>query len=246
MSTPPPTYENYPPAGDAGWRSTDGASPEQPRAPLAAPTPPPTPPGPGRRTVVRLIGGGAAALVAVAIIANNQNRSARPDPTGWATGAPAEAPADEDDEDGEVPDDEIDLGGYTVSRPAGWTVDDSTDVQAVLVKGGATAIFRAYTAGDDVTATEEARRLLDRHTAGLGKRRTGTPGRGSGSPESASIEASGTRGDGVRVDTEVHVAIGSDEDREALAVIALLPSGTSKKTRTEVTRMRREFLDQLV
>lgn len=242
MSTPPPTYENYPPARDAGARATDGAGPEQPHPPLVAPPPPPAPPpGPGRRTVVRLIGGSVAALVGVAIIRNNLDPSGGRDPAGWSTGgAPAE---EEDDED--TPENELGVGDYTVSWPDGWSVDDSTDVQAVLVKGGATAIFRAYAPGDDVTAGEEARRLLNRHTAGLGKRRTGTPSTASGSSESASIEASGTRGDGVRVDVHVWVAIGSDPDRDALAVIALLPSGTSTKVRTEITRMRRTFLDQL-
>lgn len=246
MSTPPPTFENYPPSADAGAGSGDGADPiEPPRAQprpvvFAPPSGPPPPPGPDRRSVLRWIGGGAAALIAIPVIASMQNRGQAGFPGGWDPDAP-----DPDDESEDLPDNQADVGDYTVSWPDGWTVDGTTGVQVVLVQGDATVIFRAYTAGDDATASEEAQRLLNRHTAGLGKRRTGATTKGSGSVETASIEASGVRGDGVRVETTVHVAIDTGDDRDALAVIALVPAGTPAARRQEIAQMRREFLKQL-
>ncbi len=244
MSTPPPTFENYPPARDAGPRSGDhgGASerPEQPLTPVFAPPggPPPPAPGPNRRGVLTMIGGGVAVLIAMPVIASIRNRNPPGFPEGWESGA---APAPDEDEPEDLPDNQEELGDYTVTWPDGWSVDGRTEIQLALARGGVTVIFRAYTVGDDVTATEEAQRLLNRHTAGLGKRRTNATDTGS---ERASIEASGTRGDGVRVDTTVHVVIDGDE-RNALAVIALVPAGTVAARRDEITRMRRDFLDQL-
>lgn len=107
-------------------------------------------------------------------------------------------------------------------------------------------IFRAYTAGDDVTAAEEAGRLLNRHSAGLGKRRIGNATSRLGSVEKASAEAvRGARRSSVEVTVSVHVAIDTENDGNALAVIALLPSGVSAGRRKRVTQMRREFLEQL-
>lgn len=238
MSTPPPTYENYPPAWDAGVRSAGGEGSEHPLPPpVVLPSAPPPPPGHDRRGVLTLIGGAVAALVAIPMIASSQIRGPIADPEGWES---AEASDPEDDPDGRA-ENETDVGDYLVWWPDGWSVDGRTDTQVVLVRGDATVIFRAYTAGDDATATEEAQRLLSRHTAGLGKRRTGAVEKGS---ERASIEASGTRGDGSRVDTTVHVVIDGD-DRDALAVIALMPSGTPAAHRKEIARMRRDFLKQL-
>lgn len=56
---------------------------------------------------------------------------------------------------------------------------------------------------------------------------------------------SGTRGDDVRVDVSVHVAIDTEDDRDALAVVAVVPSRTPGARRNEITRMRRDFLGQL-
>lgn len=179
-----------------------------------------------------LIGGGVAAFAALVVVARSENSSSTGD-------AETEEFTDE-----EVSDNEAELGDYTVSWPDGWTVDARSDSQLVLVGAGAAVVFRAYAAGDDVTATEEAQRLLNRHTAGLGKRRTGTASTTSGSVESATIEASGTRGDDVRIEATVQVRIEPD-DRTALAVIALLPSDTSTARRKEISRMRGDFLDQL-
>lgn len=187
-----------------------------------------------------IVGGGTAVLASIAVAAILQDRA--------QSGVPEDGesqPADPGDEWPAGPDNEEELGDYTVGWPDGWTVDGRTDTQLTLVQGEATVIFRAYTAGDDVTATEEAQRLLNRHTAGLGKRRTGATSKGSGPVETASIEASGVRGDGVRVDTTVHVAIDSYDDRGALAVIALVPSGTPAARRDEISGMRDDFLDQL-
>lgn len=239
MSTTPPTFENYPPAPDAAVGAFGGGDPVeaprvQPQQVVFTPpsTPPPPPPGPDRRSVLRWIGAGAVALVALPVIASVRN--------GGDSGIPADGESQAADPVGN----ETDLNGYTVSWPDGWTLNGTTETQVVLVQGEATMIFRAYAAGDDTTAMEEAQRLLNRHTAGLGKRRTGATNKGSGSIETANIEASGVRGDGVQMEVTVHVAIESD-GRNSLAVIALLPAGTSADRRAEVTRMRREFLGQL-
>ena len=177
---------------------------------------------------------GAAALFAVPVIATARNGGE----SGSSDGS--FEPADPDDD----PSNQADIGDYTVTWPDGWTVDGTTDTQVVLVQGDSTVIFRAYTAGDDATATEEAQRLLNRHTAGLGKRKTGAAKKRSGPVETATIEGSGVRGDGVRIDATVDVAVESEE-RSALAVIALLPFDLSAARRKEVERMRRDFLDQL-
>ncbi len=239
MSTTPPTFENYPPAPDAAVGAFGGGDPveaprTQPQQVVFTPpsAPPPPPPGPDRRSVLRWIGAGAAALLAIPVIASVQSSGE------------SQSPANGESEPAEPVDNETDLNGYTVSWPDGWTLDGTTETQVQLVQGEATMIFRAYAAGDDTTAMEEAQRLLNRHTAGLGKRRTGATNKGSGSIETASIEGSGVRGDGVRMDVIVHVAIES-EGRNSLAVIALLPAGTSAGRRAEVVRMRREFLGQL-
>ncbi len=177
---------------------------------------------------------GAAALFAVPLIATARNEG------GSGPGDGSFEPPDPDDDLSN----QADIGDYTVTWPDGWTVDGTTDTQVVLVEGDSTVIFRAYTAGDDATATEEAQRLLNRHTAGLGKRKTGAAKKRSGPVETATIEGSGVRGDGVRIDATVDVAVESEE-RAALAVIALLPSDISAARRKEVDRMRRDFLDQL-
>lgn len=239
VSTPPPTFENYPPAWDADVRSTEGAGPAgtsavAPRPAVPGPPSPP-PPGQDRRSVLLMIGGGALALVAVSVVARNMTDAPNGDPGGAASEEP-EPPE---------PENATELGDYTVSWPDGWTVDGATELQVVLVQGEVTVVFRAYSAGGDATAAEEAQRLLNRHTAGLGKRRTGATSTRSGLVETASIEASGVRGDGVRVDTTVHVVIEPEDQRDALAVIAQVPSGTPAARRQEIDRMRRDFLEQL-
>ena len=242
MSTPPPTYENYPPSGEDRVRSVDDAASSQWSAQTVAPLgPPPPAPGPDRRGLLYLVGGSVAGVAVLAFAASNRG-GVTGAPTDWTTSAPG---PDDDDDSGNGADNEAHVGDYTVSWPDGWELDTGSDTQLVLTGGSATLIFRAYTAGDDVTAAEEAGRLLNRHSAGLGKRRIGDATSSSGSVEKSSAEASGVRGDGVRVTVSVHVAIDTENDGNALAVIALLPSGVSAGRRKQVTQMRREFLEQL-
>lgn len=234
MSTPSPTYENYPPGRD----TAAGAGSEEPpvRPPGLAVPPPPPPPasGPNRRAVLGSVGAGVAVLAALAILVPNR---------GSSSGEP-EASEAADYTEG-VSDREAEVGGYTASWPEGWKVDSQAENQLVVVYGDAAVTFRAYIAGDDVTAAEEVQRLLNRHTTGLGKLRTGATTSGTGDPETASGEMSGTRGDDVRVDVSVHVAIDTEDDRDALAVVAVVPSRTPGARRNEITRMRRDFLGQL-
>lgn len=241
MSAPPPTYENYPPSGEDRVRSGDDAASASWSPQTVVPLgPPPPPPGPDRRGLLYLIGGGLAGVAVLAFAASGQGVISA-QPSDWSSSV-AEP---DDDDSGDGTDNETELDGYTVSWPHGWAVDTESDTQLVLTGGRATIIFRAYTAGDDATAAEEAGRLLNRYSEGLGKRRVGDTASSSGSVEKASVEASGVRGDGVRMGVAVHVAIDADNDNEALAVISLLPSTTSTARRKEVVRMRREFLDQL-
>ncbi len=243
MSTPPPTYENYPPSGQDRVRSVDDTASSQWSAPTVAPLgPPPPPPGPDRRGLLYLVGGGLAGIGVLAFAASNRNGGITGAPSDWSSSGPG---PDDDDDSGDGAGNETDVGGYTVSWPDGWEVDTRSDTQLVLTGGQATVIFRTYTAGDDATAAEEAGRLLNRHSAGLGKRRIGNTTSSSGSVEKASAEASGVLGDGVRVTVSAQVAIDAENDGDALAVIALLPSGISASRRKQVTRMRRDFLDQL-
>ncbi len=243
MSTPPPTYENYPPSGQDRVRSADDAASSQWSAQTVAPLgPPPQRPGPDRRGLLYLVGGGLAGVAVLAFAASNRNGGITSAPSDWSSSVPG---SEDDDDSGDGAGNETDVGGYTVSWPDGWQVDTTSDTQVVLTAGRATVIFRAYTAGDDATAAEEAGRLLNRHSAGLGKRRIGNTTSSSGSVEKASAEASGVLGDGVRVTVSAHVAIDAENDGGALAVIALLPSGISASRRKQVTTMRREFLDQL-
>ncbi|MFT4218485.1 MAG: hypothetical protein QM619_15055 [Micropruina sp.] len=234
MSTPP-TYENYPPPTSSTGQSFDVDDRPARTALPAVPPPLPPAPGPSRRGLLRLFGGGVAAVAALAIISSNQGPSTVGEPGTW----PSEV-ATSDDKD--YQDNEEELGNYTVTWPDGWTVDDRTDVQLALVRGEATVIFRAYET-DDETAEEEAKRLLASHTAGLGKRQNGRTTIGSGSVDTASTRLSGVRGDKVRIDATVHVAI--DIGGDALAVIALLPSDISAGRAKQVSTMRTDFLEQV-
>ena len=241
-STPSPTFENYPgstsqPAEPGEWRDPAPRSTSR-LVPGRAPSGPPPggPSDPSRRRVLAVIGGSVAGLAVLGILSSQHRESG---PT-W--------PVDSASTSAEEPDDSenaTDVQGHTVSWPDGWTIGDLGDNQLVLVGGGATMIFRVFTAGDDATAVEEAQRLLTRHTASLRKRsvvRTTKGGRGS--VETGTAAASGTR-DGRTIDAEARVAIDRDEDGEALAVIVLQPSGTSSKRQDQISRMRRRFLDQI-
>ncbi|MFT4293865.1 MAG: hypothetical protein QM582_00440 [Micropruina sp.] len=255
MSNPPPRYENYPEQGEdeLGRGPVFGEPPTNP-APLmnfGAPPPAPRSSGPGRRQFFGVLGGGVALVAVLGVVASSRGGMSGngwptgSDPTDWVPGA------DDDSTDGGDPDsNDADLGGHTVSWPDGWTVDDQSDNQLVLVGGGATVVFRAYTPGDDVTAVEEAQRLLNRHVSSLRKRGALETSRGrKDSVETGAATVSGTR-DGKQVDAEARVVIDrSDEDDTAgggaLAVIVLQPSGISEKRRKQIVAMRKDFLDQL-
>lgn len=239
MSTPPPTYENYPPTWGDNAQSGDGSA-TQPQfgGGLATPPPPPPPSGSDRRGVLRLAGTVAAGLVGLTVMANVTRSSSSSPPAG--------DPGDAGGYEGGDPDDEAEVGDYTVTWPGGWTKDVSTDTQLVLTQSGATVIFRSYTAGDDATVEGEAKRLLKRHASGIGKQKTtstSTPDKDA-DVEIAGIEVTGVRSDGDKMDASAYVAL--NEDGEALAVIALLPAKASEKLRRQLRSMRREFLDQLL
>lgn len=229
MSTPPPTYENYPPAWDAGVGTAGGGSGPQSASPGGLVSPPSRPTA--RRVVLKLIG--AAAAVGVGTMAVSY------------VGAAAMFDSEDFVDGRERPGNEAEVGGSTVTWPDGWTEDVRTETQLVLTQSGATVIFRSYGAGDDATAADEAERLLKRHASSIGKQKTtstSTPDEDA-DIETAGIEVTGVRGDGDRMDGSAYVAL--DVDGEALAVIALLPAKASEKLRREIKSMRRDFLDQL-
>lgn len=239
MSGTPPTFENYPGATSASddWGDPGPAGPAHlmpGRAPVGPP--PPVRSGGTRRQLLGVIGGSVAGLAVLAFLAGRGTEagSASPTDSSWATAEPPEDSTNSDD-----------VQGHPVSWTDDWTVDDLDDNQLVLVGGGATVIFQVFTADGESTAEQEARRLLARHAANLGKRgAVRTAKGGNGLIETGTATVSGTR-DGRTMDAEVRVAIDHGETGEALAVIVVQRSGTSNERRDQISRMRRRFLDQV-
>lgn len=229
---PPVTFQNYPLDPDAT------TEPEPPLATPKAvtgwqPTPPPQQPpsGPSRRRVIGAVGFGVACLGLASWVV--RDGSTEP-------GIDTEYPTSE------VPlPNVVTVGGYEVTLPDGWDVDDQDlETIAVLSKGANRVTFRFFNTSGDATGAEEAQRLLSRYTKELKNQgkistRSGT----DGDLRTGRGQVAGRVG-GKPAEAEARVVL-SDEENTALAVITVVLDNASDAVRKQVATMRDEFLDQL-
>lgn len=244
-SSHPPTFENYPepPPEHATPEPADQLRVEPTGwTPLVSAPPPPKPspwPSLSRRNVMQVTGVGVAGIVGLSLLANQRGSGSE-----WPGGEPSQFGTDGGDPDDTDGGRSVNVGDYTVDFPKGWTITDQTDDTALLSNGATTMLFRAYQAGDDATAVDEASRLLKKYAADL--RRPGTVQTREESTtdlEVAAATRSGTIG-AEPGQAEAWVAI-SREAEEALAMITLVPDAAPSKVKREVVTTRNLFLDQL-
>lgn len=240
MTQEHPHYENYPPTtADADPAThpnpTDGPPPPGWMLPGPAPTPPPSQ-GPSRRLLLGGVVG--VGLLAAPILWGlaRQADSTDPDPYESAAAEP------DDQEDTES----YDLDGFDVEVPDGWSVVSSTDHRLVIRQGGNAVTFLHYAAGQDASAADEAAQQLRRYAADVRKAGTVTSTTDTTDAiESADAVLSGEV-DGAPVDVRSSVRIDtSDDDYAAAAVVSVILTKAATDVRKQVTRMRRDFLDQL-